>query len=535
MTMTGADIIAMALYTAGVRHAFGIPGGEVLSLVDALGRAGITFVIARHENAAGFMAEGSYRATGAPGVLVATVGPGVANGLNAVANAAQERVPLIVLTGKVPEDETLSYTHQIFDHQAALRPFVKVSFEARMDACDTLIDKALNLALSARPGAVHIDLPIPVANADHAAHRGKAPALSAPSQPAQSPAADAARALFQKAERPLILAGQDLLSEPGGAQAVAAFAQTHCIPVITTYKAKGILPEDDPLCLGGHGLSPKSDAVILPLLAQSDCVICAGYDPIEMRAGWRDPFAPDVAISFTQAENDHFMHREELLFRVPTAQGLQVFEGLSPQGIWPDNAPETARQTLVTAFATNTDWGPAEFYHTVNAALPKGMAVTVDSGAHRILWSQIMTCTQTGQLMQSTGLCTMGCALPLATGYALAKGGAPVLAVMGDGCLDMVLGELATLRDLNAPVTVLVVVDGSYSLIAQKQNAEGYQAAGVDFGVTDYVALASAMGIKAIIATDAETLAQAIGEAATAKMPRLIAVPMPRAAYRGLI
>jgi acetolactate synthase-1/2/3 large subunit len=372
MNVTGADIIATALYRAGVRQAFGIPGGEVLALVDALERAGISFVIARHENAAGFMAEGAYRATGAPGVLVATVGPGVANGLNAVANAAQKRMPLIVLTGKVPEEETLSYSHQIFDHQAALRPFVKASFEARINACDTMIDKALNLAMSSRPGPVHIDLPIPVANSDHTAHRGKPPVLSAPSRPAESDTTVAARNLFANAQRPIILAGQDLLSEPGGAEAVATFARKHNIPIITTYKAKGILPENDPLCLGGHGLSPRSDVIILPLLAQSDCVICAGYDPIEMRSGWRDPFAQEVVISFAQSENDHFMHREDLLFCVPSIEGLGLFDGLAPQACWPNKEPEIARTALMDAFGATDAWGVGALFHTMTTRCPKG-------------------------------------------------------------------------------------------------------------------------------------------------------------------
>jgi len=259
--------------------------------VDALERAGIRFVIARHENAAGFMAEGAYRATGAPGVLVATVGPGVANGLNSVANAEQERVPLIYLTGKVPESETLSYTHQIFDHQAALRPFVKASFEARDGACDHMIDKAISTAMALRPGPVHIDLPIPVAQADHAPHRAAPEVMPTLLRPADGPTTKKAQNRFENAKRPLILVGQDVLIEEGSTEAVTAFARKHNIPVITTYKAKGVMPENDPLCLGGHGLSPKSDAIILPLLGQSDCVICAGYDPIEMRVGWKDPRA----------------------------------------------------------------------------------------------------------------------------------------------------------------------------------------------------------------------------------------------------
>ena len=120
---TTADLIARRLYEAGCRHAFGIPGGEVLTMMHALQDVGIAFTLARHENAAGFMADGTYQATGAPGILLATIGPGVANAVNVVANALQDRVPLIVLTGCIDEAQAFGYTHQVFDHRDLLRSF----------------------------------------------------------------------------------------------------------------------------------------------------------------------------------------------------------------------------------------------------------------------------------------------------------------------------------------------------------------------------------------------------------------------------
>ncbi len=129
-TITGAERIARALSAAGATHAFGIPGGEVLALVDALERAGIRFLLAKHENAAGFMAEGLWHVTGALPVLVTTLGPGVTNAVTVIAHALQDRVPLVVLTGCVDQALAESYTHQIFDHQAMLRPLVKASFRA---------------------------------------------------------------------------------------------------------------------------------------------------------------------------------------------------------------------------------------------------------------------------------------------------------------------------------------------------------------------------------------------------------------------
>ena len=121
------DVVARRLFEAGCRHAFGMPGGEVLTLVDALVKAGIEFVLCKHENSAGFMAEGTCHVSRAPGILVTTIGPGLANGINVIANAAQDRVPLVVLTGCVDADEALTYTHQIFDHQALLSPLTCVA------------------------------------------------------------------------------------------------------------------------------------------------------------------------------------------------------------------------------------------------------------------------------------------------------------------------------------------------------------------------------------------------------------------------
>ena len=125
--MNGADLIARRLHAAGCRDAFGIPGGEVLALVDAMERAGIRFRLCRHENAGGFMAEGTWHATGAPGVLVATVGPGIANCVNVVENAREDRVPLIVISGTYDLADQARYTHQVFDHTEVFRRVSKAS------------------------------------------------------------------------------------------------------------------------------------------------------------------------------------------------------------------------------------------------------------------------------------------------------------------------------------------------------------------------------------------------------------------------
>ncbi|MDF2232215.1 thiamine pyrophosphate-binding protein [Albimonas sp. CAU 1670] len=534
---TSADAIAMRLHAAGVRHAFGVPGGEVLALIEALERNGIAFHLARHENAAGFMAEAAWHATGAPAVLVATVGPGIANAVNVIANAQQDRVPLIALSGRIPEAQALTYSHQVMDHQAVLRPLVKASFEARAGACAPMIDKAVRLALDPRPGPVHIDLPIPVAAALEPGATGAplrpAPALSAP---APGPALERAREMFARAERPVILAGLDLLTEPGAVAALRDLSARCGIPVATTYKAKGALPEDDPLSLGGHGLSPRSDAEILPLLGAADMVICAGYDPIEMRAGWRDPWDPARAIEIAAAPDRQYLHHATLSWTCGIAAGVEALgAGLAPAAAWPDGAPARVRAALREAFAPDAAWGPAQALHVLNEMKPEGCVTTVDSGAHRILLSQIWTCAAPRELLQSSGLCTMGCALPLAVGAKLARPEAPVLCVIGDGCLDMTLGELATLRDLGRPVVVVVLVDGALELIALKQRGEGRAPAGVAFGRTDYAAVARALGGRGETVRDAPALRAAFAQALSADRFTVIAAEIPPGGYDGRI
>ena len=528
--MNAADIIAARLHAAGVRTAFGIPGGEVLTLIDALERAGIRFVLTKHENAAGFMAEGTWNATGAPGVLVATVGPGVANAFNVVANAEQDRVPLIVISGCVDEADALSYNHQIFDHRAVFSHICKAAFTAQTGAVDVMIDKAVGLAVSGRPGPVHIDLPIRVADAEQPAPRAWRHAPALPAAPSGA-ALDQARAKFADAQRPVIMAGNDILNEPGGAEAVAAFARKHQIPVLTTYKAKGVLPETDPLSLGGHGLSPRADKLVLPVFEQADCILSLGYDPIEMRTGWQNPWDPAKVIEFAHAPNDHDMHHADLSWVCSVTGGLAALDG-APHSGW--DGWQAIRDAYWSAFQTSTDWGPDHAIAEMLAVAPPETTITIDSGAHRILLSQQWRAQHPRAVVQSTGLCTMGCALPLGMGLKHARPDQPVIAFMGDAGIEMVLGELGTLRDLGLPLVVVVFVDRSLALIELKQRRSGLQNAGVDFDRTDFAGLARLYGGNGVTVRSPGEAGPALQDALAADRFTLIEVEIPRRIYEGL-
>ena len=534
-----ADIIAQKLYEAGCRHAFGIPGGEVLAMIDALEDAGLSFQLVKHENNGGFMAEGTYHATGAPGILLATVGPGVVNAINVVTNAWQDQVPMIFLTGCIDAAEAQHFTHQIFDHTKVLTPVTKASFTVAEGAVETTIEKALAIATEGRPGPVHLDLPISTATATENVSRPGHRSKPAPMAPAPGPDWDAACDALSNAERPLIIAGVDVLHHHA-ADCVADMARRFLIPVLTTYKAKGILPEDHPLALGGHGLSPRAFSIIKPLIDQADAIVLAGYDPIEMRSEWCNPWdiSEDgpIVIEFSAEANRHFVHHASYSFIGDVGAGIHALgERVSHSGSWPGGGPAETRAALMNAFPRDEAWGPAAVIDVCRSVLPRETVAAVDTGAHRILLAQQWECYGPRTLLQSTALCTMGTAVPLAAGHKLAAPRTPVVAFSGDAGMEMILGELATLRDLSLSFPIVVFVDESLALIELKQRRDGMKNRGVDFGGTDFAAAAIAMGGKGVTVDSRDDLHAALEKAMGADVFTLIACPIGRKAYDGRI
>ena len=532
---TVAQVIANRLYEAGVRYAFGIPGGEVLALIGALQEIGIRFVLVKHENCGGFMAEGVHQRTGAPALLVTTVGPGLVNAVNVVANAQQDRVPLIVLTGCIEADTAQTYTHQWLDQSALLGPITKASFVVDPDAVGVMIDKAVSIAFDDPPGPVHVDVPVAVGTTDAPARkpvRRPRPVRGAP----HGEALERARMWVAEAKRPLMIAGMEAVNHDAAGE-VQSFVHRLKVPLITSYKAKGLLPEDHPFSLGGAGLSPVADEVLLPLVRASDCVVLAGYDPIEMRIGWRNPWPEEArVIELNAVPNTHYMHRAALSFLGDVGAGLWTLASqLTGQSTWNPKEVAAHRIKLHAAYRPDEAWGPAAIIDTARRTLPRETIATVDSGAHRILLSQIWEAYGPRELLQSNGLCTMGCALPLAIGVKLSEPSRPVVAFTGDAGLDMVMGELTTARDLNLPVIVVVFADTSLALIEMKQRAVGYANAAVDFPGTDYGKLARALGGDGYVCRSREELESALMHALKGERFSVVSCEFPRAAYDGRI
>ena len=530
-----ADIAAGTFYAYGIRHAYGIPGGEVLTLIDALGRVGIRFLLCRHETPAASMAAGTSAVTGAPGLLVTTVGPGLANAVNAIADAAQERVPLIVVSGVVDHDIRHRYTHQVLDQAALLRGLVKGSFEIEHTGAGATIARAIELATTPPFGPVHLDLAPGTAKKEAEtadgirtpAHTGRVGAHR------DDVAVSSLAKLLNNAQRPLVIAGFDAARE-GAGTAVQALCERLQAPLITTYKAKGLVDETLDLCLGGAGLSPLADRSLLKVVRRADLVLLAGYDPIEMRPGWLEPFdSQQTIVEICTHPYDHAMHRCDHRLIGPIAESADALVQVvaQGQGRWRQGEPETARRCLLDAFDSPRDWGPHAVVEVLQDVLHDDAIVTVDSGAHRILLSQKFKVRHPLGLLQSAGFCTMGVAVPLAAGAKAAAPDRTIVAIVGDGGLEMGLGELATLRDEGLNIVVVVIQDESLALIELKQKNMNYERSGVGLGKTRFEDVAAAFGGHGVRVAARDSFAEELARATQREQFSLIVCQVEASDY----
>jgi len=258
-----------------------------------------------------------------------------------------------------------------------------------------------------------------------------------------------------------------------------------------------------------------------------------------MRTGWRDAWDADRqrVVEFAAEANLHYMHHSSISFVCNVGAGLKsLARGVSPCATWAATTGASAQGDHRAAFASGGEWGPAAIVETVRAVFPRSTVATADSGAHRILLSQLWETYEPRGLLQSSGLCTMGCALPLGMGVKVADPEVPAVVFTGDAGMLMVLGELSTLAELKTPLTVIVFVDASLTLIEMKQRSRQLPNMAVDFGQFDFGAIARAMGGAGETVTDAEALRAAL-ERALARTDQftVIGAVIDRRAYDGKI
>ena len=495
---TTARRIAQALAERGARHAFGMPGGETLPLLQALEDEGIRFILIRHEGSAGFAAAAAAQLSGAPGVCVSTLGPGATNLTTPLAGALLDRDPVVALTGEGPRGLRNVYTHQVLDQTALLRHAVKHAVTVTAEEAWREVPLALRHLRAGRPGPVLLALPQDVSVAPQPQRFvdrfEPAPALPAPE------AVAAAAATIRAAKRPWVLVGLGGMCDAAAAP-LRAVVEALGAPTLTTYKAKGVLPSSHPLCVGAFGLSSTADAVWREALAEADLLLAVGLDPVELRPQWLPGW--DAAVPLITVDREppvDLVHpvTHALVGDVPRAlEALAAALGAQPKAPWPIDDVTRWRAAHDALFEEDGDaMGPAAAVRAAQAGLPQGAIVTLDVGAHRITAAQLWRCEAPNQLLQQNGLCSMGYGLPAAIAAKLTRPEATVAALIGDGGLWMTLGELGTAAELGLDLVIVYFSDQSLALIEEKQRRMGLPRVGVGFKNPEVTALARAFGAE---------------------------------------
>ena len=545
--MSMAIALAQALREAGIKRVYGLPGGENVELLEALRLVGMDFVLVHNESSALYMAAAAARLEGRPGVCLTTLGPGLANAMAGLGHAWLDRAPLLLLTAQVPAALADRHTHQLIEQQALTRPLTKAAHALRRgDDARGIVHDMLRVAVSGRPGPVHLQL-----SRDVAAGPAASPAGQQPFQwpaPASADLADMEQAasLWRKARRPLLLVGLGLDLQGCHAELVA-LAEASKAPVISTPKAKGAIASAHPLAAGVIGLT-RADPVY-QLLKEADCLLMVGLDVVELVRPWqvdapliwlapwanRDPQLP-VGAEFTgvMAEVLQQLVKEAANGALTPCPPRPVFDGNPSQGeggtgagneFWGAARVSRLREWLAERrfpAPASGRMSPRALLAALRRAAPPETMLAVDVGSHKILASLEWPDAQPQRFLLSNGLSCMGYGLPAAIGASLALGRAPALCLTGDAGMAMVMGELELITRLGTPVVTVVMNDAALDLIRAAQVRAGARAWGTEFSNPDFTQIAAAYGIPALRSADPAECEAAVHAALRARQPLLV-------------
>ncbi|MGE0715770.1 MAG: thiamine pyrophosphate-binding protein [Alphaproteobacteria bacterium] len=512
--MTPLDALIDALARRGVRRIFGVPGGETsLDVIATAAARGIAFVLARQETAAAIMAAAEAEVTGTPGVLLTTRGPGLANAVNGIACAALERAPLCVVSDGFSAAHRGYVTHQFYDHAALTAPLAKGY--SRLDGGDAAatVEALLDRAASAPAGVVHLDLTADATRGDAGARSpGEPPAAVAASVPGE------VRALLAAARRPIVLCGLEAAADPGAVAAIRRLVARLACPALVTYKAKGIVADDDPAYVGLFtGGSLEAGCV-----GEADLIVLAGLDPVELiPQPWR--YAAPVVDIAAAARELHYV-RAAATLTGPVGAGVAALADAAVPSAWDPGAiaAHRARMAGRLAWSGSGALSPLDIVTAAQEAAGERARCTVDAGAHMFAATALWRCRNPRDLLISNCLSTMGFALPAAIAGALAEPERAVVAFTGDGGLAMCLGELATAAQTGARVVVVVLNDAALSLIDIKQQQRQMARDGVALGRADFAAVAEGLGVRGYRAHDLPGYRAALAAAFAGEGPALI-------------
>ncbi|MBX6352497.1 MAG: biosynthetic-type acetolactate synthase large subunit [Thermoflavifilum sp.] len=533
--ITGAQMLVEALRREQVEVVFGYPGGAVLPVYDALYQCGIRHVLTRHEQGAIHAAEGYARVSGRPGVVIATSGPGATNLVTGLTDAMMDSLPLVVFTGQVATSVIGTDAFQEASVLGITMPITKHNYQVR-DVAELpgVIKEAFHIAATGRPGPVLIDLPKDIATAvgpfdyDQKVH---IPGYQPTYVPNRLQIRKIAAAL-REAERPVILAGAGII-HARAAELLVAFAERLGIPVTNTLLGLGGFPGQHPLFLGMAGMHGTYAANMA--LYECDLLINIG-------ARFDDRVTGNLAHFARQAKVVHIdIDPAEISKNIPAHLPIvgdakivlkdlvaEIKKGKTP------HSDKTRWHELIASWKKkyplhyHQDGAirPEYVVETINK-LTKDMDVIVTTGVgQNQMWAaQFYSANRPRSFISSGGLGTMGFGLPAAIGAQIGRPDAVVIDIDGDGSIQMVSQELATVAANKLPIIIAILNNGYLGMVRQWQELfykKRYSQVDLNVGTPDFVKLAEAYGIKGVRVTDVGDVSKILKKAIKDRKPILI-------------
>ena len=526
--MNGADLLVSALENEGVRQIFGVPGEENLDVVEALRRSTIKLVVTRHEQAAAFMAATHGRLTGEAGVCLSTLGPGALNLTTGAAYAQLGAMPMVMITGQKGVLSRKQARFQVVDIVSTMTPLTKMAHQIVSPATiPAIVREAFRVAHQERPGPVHLELPEDIA-AEEAPEVSPVPRHPIALPVAPPAALNRAAGLILEAERPLVMLGA-AASRPRLADALSDFVRRLQIPFFNTQMGKGAVAGGSGLYMGTAALSERD--YVHDAIDRADLIISIGHDTVEKPPFLMGPGGPRVLhVGYLPAtvEEVYFPHAELIGDIGPTLALLadRLEDKLPSAGALLPQRDQILARMGERAEESRYPLTPQRILHDVRQVMPEDGIVCLDNGMYKIWFARNYRTRVANTLLLDNALATMGAGLPSAMMAAMLHPTRRVLAVCGDGGFMMNSQELETAARLGLNIVVLILQDNAYGMIRWKQEVDGFPDFGMTFGNPDFVAYATAYGLRGSRVESADGLVPTLEAAFAAGGVQLVTVPI---------
>lgn len=530
-TKTVSQLIIECLEAEGVKYIFGLPGEENLRLILACADTSIKFILVRHEQGASFMADIYGRLTGKAGVCMSTLGPGAINLLLGVADAQTDSTPLVAISAQVGLNRIYKESHQSIDLVSIFKPITKWSdIILAPNSVPEMIRKAFELAQTERPGAVFLALPEDVEGMS--VDTSLKPLMTRPQHTSYPDPKIVAQAkeLILTANNPVILVGHGAVRN-NAAEALQRFAEQLQLPVATTFMAKGILSDRNPLQLGVIGFM-KHDYENFAF-DKADLIISIGYELQEFSPSKINPSKDKKIIHIHQiAEDEDSSYPITVAIQADINATLNMLCEQLPKN---NHTPWKGIANIIQLHKDELKYGesandyplkPQRVISDTRKAMEDDDIVLVDTGAVKMWMARLYPTYLPLTCIISNGLSTMAFSLPGALAAKLARPDSKVLVVTGDGGFMMNSQEIETAIREKIPFVVIIWEDKAYGLIEWKMDMEIGKHQFVDFTNPDFVTYAEAFGAKGYRITKTEDLLPTLQKALADPTISIISCPV---------